>query len=441
MRIYDVIYKKRNKEKLSNDEIKFFINEYTNGNIAEYQASALLMAMFLNGLDSEETANLTSAMMHSGDVVDLSEIKGVKVDKHSTGGVGDTTTLVLGPLVASCGVPVAKMSGRGLGHTGGTLDKLESIPGFSISLSIEEFIDAVNRHGISVIGQTKDIAPADKKLYALRDVTATVDDISLISASIMSKKLASGSDGIVLDVKVGSGAFLKTFEEAEALAKTMVKLGTDLGRHVIAVITNMEQPLGFAIGNSNEVIEAMETLKGKGPEDLTELCLTLGANMLILGGKVKSFEEGKDLLIKKIDSGEALDKFKEFVKSQGGNSDIVEDYNLLPKASFKIPYISKFSGYIEDLKSDDIGIASMILGAGRAEINSEIDLSAGINFYKKIGDRIEKGEVIADLYTNDESKVEEAKKLLDLAIRYSSSQTEKPKLIVGIVDKDGTRKY
>jgi len=441
MRIYDVIYKKRNKEKLSNEEIKFFINEYTNGNIADYQASALLMAMFLNGLDSEETANLTSAMMHSGDVVDLSEIKGVKVDKHSTGGVGDTTTLVLGPLVASCGVPVAKMSGRGLGHTGGTLDKLESIPGFSISLSIEEFIDAVNEHGISVIGQTKDIAPADKKLYALRDVTATVDDISLISASIMSKKLASGSDGIVLDVKVGSGAFLKTFEEAESLAKTMVKLGTDLGRHVIAVITNMEQPLGFAIGNSNEVIEAMETLKGKGPEDLTELCITLGANMLILGGKVKSLEEGKNLLIEKINSGEALDKFKEFVKSQGGNSDIVEDYNLLPKAFFKIPYTSSFSGYIEDLKSDDIGIASMILGAGRAEINSEIDLSAGINFYKKIGDRIEKGEVIADLYTNDKSKVEEAKKLLDLAISHSSSQTEKPKLIVGIVDKNGTKKY
>jgi len=441
MRIYDIIYKKRNKEKLSNEEIKFFISEYTKGNIAEYQASALLMAMFLNGLDSEETANLTSAMMHSGDVVDLSGIKGVKVDKHSTGGVGDTTTIVLGPLVASCNVPVAKMSGRGLGHTGGTLDKLESIPGFNISLSIEEFIEAVNRHGIAVIGQTKDIAPADKKLYALRDVTATVDDISLISASIMSKKLASGSDGIVLDVKVGSGAFLKTFDEAEALAKTMVKLGTDLGRHVIAVITNMEQPLGFAIGNSNEVIEAMDTLKGKGPEDLTELCLTLGANMLILGGKVNTLEEGKALLREKISSGQALEKFKEFVESQGGNYSIIENYSLLPKASFKVPYISEFSGYIEDLKSDDIGIASMVLGAGRAEINSKIDLSAGINFYKKIGDKVEKGDLIAELYTNDESKVEEAKELLTRSIKYSSNSTESVKLIVGIVDSNGTRRY
>ena len=441
MRIYDIIYKKRNKEKLSNEEIKFFISEYTKGNIAEYQASALLMAMFLNGLDSEETANLTSAMMHSGDVVDLNGIKGVKVDKHSTGGVGDTTTIVLGPLVASCNVPVAKMSGRGLGHTGGTLDKLESIPGFNISLSIEEFIEAVNRHGIAVIGQTKDIAPADKKLYALRDVTATVDDISLISASIMSKKLASGSDGIVLDVKVGSGAFLKTFDEAEALAKTMVKLGTDLGRHVIAVITNMEQPLGFAIGNSNEVIEAMDTLKGKGPEDLTELCLTLGANMLILGGKVNTLEEGKALLREKISSGQALEKFKEFVESQGGNYSIIENYSLLPKASFKVPYISEFSGYIEDLKSDDIGIASMVLGAGRAEINSKIDLSAGINFYKKIGDKVEKGDLIAELYTNDESKVEEAKELLTRSIKYSSNSTESVKLIVGIVDSNGTRRY
>ncbi|MBN2900168.1 MAG: pyrimidine-nucleoside phosphorylase, partial [Clostridia bacterium] len=386
MRMYDVIAKKRDGGKLTKEEIDFFVKGYTSNDVPDYQASALAMAIFIKGMDAEETTFLTQAMMHSGETVDLSNIKGIKVDKHSTGGVGDTTTLVLGPLVAACDVPVAKMSGRGLGHTGGTLDKLEAIPGFDINLSIDDFIDAVNRHKIAVIGQTKDIAPADKKLYALRDVTATVDNISLISASIMSKKLAAGSDAIVLDVKMGSGAFIKTFDQAELLAKTMVELGTAIGRNVIGVITSMEQPLGEAIGNSLEVIEAIETLKGKGPEDLTELCLTLGANMLLCAHRVATFEEGVALLKEKISSGEALEKFKEFVTNQKGNAAVVDDYGLMKQPKHRIEYTAQADGYILDTKADEIGIASMILGAGRKEITSPIDLSAGILLKKKIGD-------------------------------------------------------
>ncbi len=438
MRMYDVIENKRDGKKLTKEEIDFFITGYTKNEIPDYQASALAMAIFLQGMDAEETTHLTSAMMHSGDTVDLTAIKGIKVDKHSTGGVGDTTTLVLGPLVAACDVPVAKMSGRGLGHTGGTLDKLEAIPGFDINLSIEEFIDAVNKHKIAVIGQTKDIAPADKKLYSLRDVTATVDNISLISASIMSKKLAAGSDAIVLDVKMGSGAFIKTFDQAELLAKTMVELGTSIGRNVIGVITSMEQPLGEAIGNSLEVIEAIETLKGHGPEDLTELCLTLGANMLLCAERVETYEEGVTLLKEKIASGEALQKFREFVTTQKGNGDVVDNYLLMKQPTTTIEYLATADGYIEDTKADEIGVASMILGAGRESITDSIDMSAGILLKKKIGDQVKKGDVIALLYTDLPEKIQNATALLDDAIKISATHVDKPKLIKAIVYKDKT---
>lgn len=438
MRMYDVIANKRDGKKLTKEEIDFFITGYTNNEVPDYQASALAMAIFLQGMDAEETTYLTSAMMHSGDTIDLTDIKGIKVDKHSTGGVGDTTTLVLAPLVAACDVPVAKMSGRGLGHTGGTLDKLEAIPGFDINLSIEDFIDAVNAHKIAVIGQTKDIAPADKKLYSLRDVTATVDNRSLIAASIMSKKLAAGSDAIVLDVKMGSGAFIKTFEQAELLAKTMVELGTALGRNVIGVITSMEQPLGEAIGNSLEVIEAIETLKGQGPEDLTELCLTLGANMLLCAERVKTYDEGIDLLKEKIASGEALQKFKEFVTTQKGNADVVDNYLLMKQPTTSVEYLASADGFIEDTKADEIGIASMILGAGRESIKDPVDMSAGILLKKKIGDSVKKGDVIAILFTDAPNKIEKAKSLLDDAIKISTTHVKKPKLIKAIVYADRT---
>jgi len=436
--MYDVIAKKRDGGKLTKAEIDYFVTGYTDGSVPDYQASALAMAIFLKGMDAEETTYLTNAMMNSGDTVDLTSIEGIKVDKHSTGGVGDTTTLVLGPLVAACGVPVAKMSGRGLGHTGGTLDKLEAIPGFDIHLSIEDFIDAVNKHKLAVIGQTKDIAPADKKLYALRDVTATVDNISLISASIMSKKLAAGSDAIVLDVKVGSGAFIKTFDQAEKLAQTMVELGTAIGRNVIGVITSMEQPLGEAIGNSLEVIEAIETLKGNGPEDLTKLCETLGANMLLCAEHVDTYEEGRDLLKAKIASGEALEKFREFVEVQNGDPRVVDDYSIMKQAKTVVEYKAKSDGFIHHTKADEIGIASMILGAGRESITAPIDMSAGILLKKKVGDQVKEGDVIATLYTDLDDKIEAACKMLDDAIKINHNHVEKPKLIKAIVYKDRT---
>ncbi len=438
MRMYDIIEKKRNGHALTKDEIDFFVSGYSNGEIPDYQVSALTMAIFFQKMNNEETKHLTSAMMNSGEVVDLSRIDGIKVDKHSTGGVGDTTTLVLAPLVASCGVPLAKMSGKGLGHTGGTLDKLEAIPNFNINLEVDEFINSVNQHKIAVIGQTKDIAPADKKLYALRDVTATVDNISLISASIMSKKLAAGSDAIVLDVKVGSGAFIKDFEGAKKLAQTMVELGNSMGREVIALITSMEQPLGNAIGNSLEVIEAIETLKSNGADDLTELCLTLGANMLLCAKRVNTYEEGIELLKQKIASGEALDKFREFVSSQSGDPNVVDDYKLMKQASHEFEYRAINSGYISEMVADKIGVASMILGAGRENIESQIDLSAGIYLKKKIGDYVEKGDVVAILYTDDKSKFDPAIKLLDEYINYSEHKVKSPKLIKAIIYKDKT---
>uniref|UniRef100_UPI0034A42BBE pyrimidine-nucleoside phosphorylase n=2 Tax=Clostridiaceae TaxID=31979 RepID=UPI0034A42BBE len=359
MRMYDVILKKRRGEELSKEEIDFFIQGFTKGEIPDYQASALLMSIFFNSMNKRETADFTMSMVHSGETLNLDKIQGIKVDKHSTGGVGDTTTILLAPMVASCGVPVAKMSGRGLGHTGGTIDKLESFKGFSVELSEEKFMENVNDIGIAVIGQTANLAPADKKLYALRDVTATVDNMPLIASSIMSKKIASGADGIVLDVKVGDGAFMKTPEDAKALAEEMVSIGKNVGRNTIAVISDMDQPLGYAIGNALEIKEAIDTLKGNGPKDLLELALTLGSNMLILANKVENFEEGKKLLLENIKNGKALEKLKEFVKAQGGNPACVDNTDLLPKAKYIIEVKANKSGTISKIHAEEMGLTAM----------------------------------------------------------------------------------
>lgn len=441
MRMYDVITKKRDGHELSTEEINFFVKGITTGEIPDYQASALLMAIFLRGMSSRETVDLTYGMMKSGDTVDLSAIKGIKVDKHSTGGVGDTTTLILGPMVAACGVPVAKMSGRGLGHTGGTLDKLESIEGFSVEVPSEEFIDNVNKHQIAVIGQSKNIAPADKKLYALRDVTATVDNISLIAASVMSKKLAAGSDAIVLDVKMGSGAFVKTFEGAVELSKAMVDIGTSMGRNTIAVITDMEQPLGFAIGNALEVKEAIDTLTGKGPEDLTELCIRLASFMVFLGQGADSIENARVLVEENLHNGHAFEKFKEFVKIQKGNVAVIENPDLLPKCELVEEILAPESGYIASIKSDDVGIAAMILGAGRENMDTVLDMGAGIVLKKKVGDAVKVGDVIAVMHTNKANKIEEASARLLGAYKLSAEPVKAPILIHAVVKKDELVEY
>lgn len=433
MRMYDIIMKKRNGEALSKPEIDFFIEGYTKGEIPDYQVSALMMAIYFKGMNEQETLNLTMAMARSGDMLDLSAIKGIKVDKHSTGGVGDKTTLALTPMVAACGIPVAKMSGRGLGHTGGTIDKLESFPGFSTSISTQTFIDNVNRIGIAVMGQTADLAPADKKLYALRDVTATVDNMSLIASSIMSKKLAAGADAIVLDVKTGSGAFMKTEEDSVALATEMAKIGRNAGRNTIAVVSDMDQPLGFAVGNALEVKEAIDTLKGHGPEDFVELCMTLGSQMLIAGGKAKDAEEAHDMLLKVLDSGAALDKLAEFVEAQGGNKEAVYNTDLLPKASIVEPVCSPVDGYIEHIECDEVGICSLILGGGRETKESDIDLSVGIVLTKKVGDKVVKGEPIAYIHANDEEKLITAKERFLQAYRYSETKPKKSKIIKHIL--------
>ena len=433
MRMYDIIMKKRNGEALSKPEIDFFIEGYTKGEIPDYQVSALMMAIYFKGMNEQETLNLTMAMAGSGDMLDLSAIKGIKVDKHSTGGVGDKTTLALTPMVAACGIPVAKMSGRGLGHTGGTIDKLESFPGFSTSISTQTFIDNVNRIGIAVMGQTADLAPADKKLYALRDVTATVDNMSLIASSIMSKKLAAGADAIVLDVKTGSGAFMKTEEDSVALATEMAKIGRNAGRNTIAVVSDMDQPLGFAVGNALEVKEAIDTLKGHGPEDFVELCMTLGSQMLIAGGKAKDAEEAHDMLLKVLDSGAALDKLAEFVEAQGGNKEAVYNTDLLPRASIVEPVYSPVDGYIEHIECDEVGICSLILGGGRETKESDIDLSVGIVLTKKVGDKVVKGEPIAYIHANDKEKLITAKERFLQAYRYSETKPKKSKIIKHIL--------
>lgn len=433
MNMVDIIQKKKDGNKLTKDEIKWFIDGYVAGDIPDYQASALLMAIYFQGLDEEETFYLTDAMRYSGDTIDLSPIKGIKVDKHSTGGVGDKTTLVVAPLAASLGVPIAKMSGRGLGFTGGTVDKMESIPGMRTSLSSDEFLDQVNKVGMAVIGQTAHITPADKKLYALRDVTATVDNFGLIASSIMSKKLAAGSDAIVLDVKCGDGAFMENLDDAVTLAELMVKIGKSAGRRTIAAITEMGQPLGKAVGNSLEVIEAIQTLKGQGPEDITELAEKLGGIMVYLGGKASSPEKGMEMAAAAIKDGRGLEKFREFVTAQGGNPAVTEDYSLFPQHSLQKDLTADADGYVEKIEARRIGLASQHTGAGRATKEDSVDLSAGIYVHKKIGDRVCKGDVLATLYGNDETKLDNALNEARAAFETGKDPVQPPKLIKEII--------
>ncbi|UQZ77026.1 pyrimidine-nucleoside phosphorylase [Niallia circulans] len=431
-RMVDLIEKKRNGLELSKEEISFIIKGYTDGTIPDYQMSAFSMAVFFQDMTAAERAELTMAMVHSGDVIDLSAIEGIKVDKHSTGGVGDTTTLVLGPLVASVGVPVAKMSGRGLGHTGGTIDKLESVKGFHVEIEKEAFIDLVNKNKLAVIGQSGNLTPADKKLYALRDVTATVNSIPLISSSIMSKKIAAGADAICLDVKTGAGAFMKTLDASRELAEAMVQIGNNVGRKTMAVISDMSQPLGYAIGNALEVKEAIDTLKGHGPEDLTELCLTLGSHMVYLAGKAESTDRAREMLQEVIDNGKALETFKIFLSSQGGDASVVDQTDLLPKAKFITELPAKESGYVAEITADSIGTAAMLLGAGRATKESEIDLAVGLVLRKKIGDKVEAGESLVTIYSNTEEVDDVIKKLVE-NIKLSPNEVKAPTLIYEII--------
>ena len=440
MNIQEIIAKKRDKQKLSKEEIDFFIKEYTNGNIADYQASALIMAIYINGMDEEETTNLTIAMAHSGDILDLSELGNV-VDKHSTGGVGDKVTLILAPIIASLGIPVAKMSGRGLGYTGGTIDKLEAIPGYNVNVSEKEFIENVKKIGISLIGQTLNLAPADKKIYALRDATSTTESIPLIASSIMSKKIAAGANKIVLDVTYGSGAFMKTKERAQELADTMIKIGKLAGRETVAVITPMEEPLGRNVGNSWEVIEAVQALKGDMAEDVKEVVLELGSNMIKLAGKGDCLEENKAKMLENIRNGKALEKLKELVANQGGDVSYIEDTSKFKKAKYIMPVRLEDKGeianrngeqreiqgmgkdetkkeiiyeesttqrIIKELKAEEVGKLSVFLGAGRIKKEDKIEPEVGITFNKKVGDKVENGDVVAYIHANNEEKAKEA---------------------------------
>lgn len=434
MRMVDLIEKKRNKEKLSKEEIDFIIKSYTAGEIPDYQMSALLMAIYFNKMDKEETLNLTLAMRDSGDTLDLSEIKGIKVDKHSTGGVGDKTTLVLGPMLAACGLKLAKMSGRGLGHTGGTIDKMESIPGFKTSLSMEAFVKQVNELGIAITGQTGNLAPADKKMYALRDVTATVENISLIASSIMSKKLASGADSICLDVKVGSGAFMKTIEDAKKLASAMVEIGKGAGKSTIAIISEMDEPLGLAVGNSLEVREVIESLKGRGPKDLMELVYCLGSYMIKSAKPEVSLADARKMLEASITEGTALEKFKAFVKAQGGDENVANDYSLLKIAPRVIEVLSKEEGYVAHIQSDLIGHASMILGGGRQRKEDTIDYGVGIELNKKVSDKVLENELLAKIYVNDETNLANAIDDIYEAFRIKKDEIKEPVLIKEIIE-------
>lgn len=435
MRMYDLIMKKRNGGVISDDEIAFMVKGYTNGEIPDYQMSAMMMAIYFQGMNEQETLALTMEMAKSGDMLDLSEIKGIKVDKHSTGGVGDKTSLALTPMVAALGVPVAKMSGRGLGHTGGTIDKLESFTGFSTDISEAQFKDNVNKIGIAIMGQTADLAPADKKLYALRDVTATVDNMSLIASSIMSKKLAAGADAIVLDVKTGSGAFMKTQEDSFGLASEMVKLGIGAGRNTVAIVSDMDQPLGFAVGNALEVKEAIDTLNGKGPDDFVELCLTLGSYMVVAAGKAENANEAKQMLKKCIEDGSALDKLADFIEAQGGDRELVYNTDRLPKASIIEEIESPADGYIQKIVCDEIGMCSLILGGGRETKESEIDLSVGLVLHKKVGDSVKKGEPLATIHANDRVKLNAARERFLRAYTIDDTPVTKKPLIKGIVSK------
>ncbi len=431
--MYDLILKKRNGGELSREEIAFFVEGYTKGEIPDYQVSALMMAIYFQKMNEQETLALTMAMAGSGDMLDLSQIQGVKVDKHSTGGVGDKTSLALAPMVAACGLPVAKMSGRGLGHTGGTIDKLESFPGFTTSLTRQQFLDNVNRIGIAIMGQTADLAPADKKLYALRDVTATVDNMSLIASSIMSKKLAAGAEAIVLDVKTGSGAFMKQEADARALGEEMVRIGRNAGRRMSAVISDMDQPLGRAVGNALEVREAIETLQGGGPEDFRELCLVLGSQMLMAGEKARSREEAEKMLKGVIQDGSALEKLAQFVEAQGGNPQAVYRPELLPRADIVKTVPAPVSGYVSHIACDEVGICSLILGGGRETKESRVDLSVGLVLNKKVGDYVEAGEPLALIHANREERAAEAERRFLAAVAIGGTAPEKRSLIKAVM--------
>ena len=440
MRMFDLIEKKKQGLSLTKEEISFMIEHYVKGEIPDYQMSAMLMAIYFKGMENEELTNLTLTMAHSGDVADLSPIEGIKVDKHSTGGVGDKTTLVIAPLVAACGAKVAKMSGRGLGHTGGTVDKLESIPGFKTDLPEDEFFKVVNKIGVSVIGQSGNMAPADKKLYALRDVTATIDSVPLISASIMSKKLAAGSDKILLDVTTGSGAFIKDFEQAIELAKTMVAIGEGAGKQTVALITNMDTPLGHNIGNIMEVKEVVELLNGEGPADLKEVCLHLAANMLYLTGNGE-IDECMKLAEETLVSGKVLAKFKEMVTEQQGDASYIEDTTKFKDAEFFVDVVAPATGYITHMNTEQCGIASVVLGAGRETKESEIDFSAGIKVIKKTGDYVEVGEPIATLYSSSFDGFSQAAKILLGAYTIGKEKPELEKLILARVTIDGVERF
>ena len=437
MRVYDLIFKKRNGHALSELEVNYLIRGYVEGNIPDYQMAALAMAIYFRGMDEAETLYLTRAMVASGETISLKEINGIKVDKHSTGGVGDTTTLVLAPLVASAGAPVAKLSGRGLGHTGGTLDKLESIPGLTTDMPVEELIDAVKKTGVAVAGQTGNLVPADKLLYALRDVTATVDSMPLIAASIMSKKLAAGADALVLDVKVGDGAFLKSREEAFELARTMVAIGNGAGKKTVALVTGMDQPLGEAVGNALEVEEAIKTLKGEGPEDLEELCLHLGGWMLTLAGKASAPEEGRTILAEKIGSGAALEKFRELIRSQHGDDTVVDDPSILPATENRINVKSNRAGRVRRIRAEAIGLAAMSLGAGREKKDSIIDPAVGIMILKKIGHTVRHGETLAVLHAGEDAPpdlIDSVEEMVLSAYEIENGSAEVPDLIYGTVE-------
>lgn len=433
MRIVDLIEKKKLGNVLTKEEIDFIVNGYTKGTIPDYQISAFFMAVYFKGMTKQEIADLTLAYVNSGDKVDLSKIDGIKVDKHSSGGVGDKISLIVIPLVASLGIPVAKMSGRGLGHTGGTIDKLESIPGFRTELDEDTFINNVNKYKMAIVGQSANLTPADKKTYALRDVTATVDSIPLIASSIMSKKIASGADAIVLDVKVGSGAFMKSLDMAKELAKTMVDIGKSLNRNTIAVITNMEQPLGHEVGNASEVKEAIKVLKGQGAEDETTVALTIAANMAVLGGAYKDFTEAYNKLENIIYNGKAIDKLKEFIKIQGGDERIVDNLDLLPTAKFNIEIKADKTGFISSVKADDIGIVAMQLGAGRKTKTDKIDFAAGVTIVKKIGDKVNKNETICILHTNIED-TQNTEILAKAAFDISENKPEKIKYVYETIE-------
>lgn len=433
MNIIDIIDKKKNGLELSKEEITYFVNEYTRGSIPDYQASALIMAMFLNKMSDDETSNLTLAMAFSGETLDLKDIDGIKVDKHSTGGVGDKISLIVTPIVASLGIPVAKMSGRGLGFTGGTIDKLESIEGFETSMTIDEFKERVKKYGMVIAGQTDALAPADKKIYALRDVTATVDNISLIASSIMSKKIASGADAIVLDIKVGSGAFMKTLDDAEKLAITMVNIGKKLNKTTICVLSNMDEPLGNGIGNIIEVREAIDVLRGNGPKDLIEVALTISSLMIYLGGKANSIEEAKKLALEKIEDGTAYEKFREWIVSQGGNLSIIDNINDYKNASNIDLFVAEEEGYISSIDTEEIGKIAMNLGAGRETKDGIIDPSVGLIFSKKVSDYVKVGDVICSIHHNNFKNMENIHERLKKNIKISTQYKTKNELIYKII--------